>query len=628
MNLSIDLETRSSADIKNGAYKYCDSEDFAILLFAYSINFGEVRVVDIANGEEIPEDIRTALTDDNVTKWAHNCQFERIALSKYLGISYLPPEQWKCSMIWANYLSLPSSLKEIGEILGLGNQKLDEGKELIRKFCKPPFKDCSGEDWELFKRYNQRDVEVENDIIRRLSPLPVPEFVWKEFHQNERINDRGVAVDDELASRAMEFDDISRAEIMDRLKKLTGLDNPNSVVQLKGWLSENGVDTTSLGKKDVTELADKYEGTVKEVLELRLQGAMSSVKKFEAMKKAACQDGRLHGMFRFYGATHTGRFSSTIINLQNLRRNDMDGLDDARRMVRNGDYEGLELLYDNIPDVLSQLVRTALIPSTGSFIVADYSAIEARVIAWLAGEQWRLDAFRNGEDIYCASASKIYGVPVVKHGENGHLRQKGKLLELACGYNGGVGAMKAFGADKAGLTDDEMQGLVADWRSASPNIVRLWHDVEKAAKNCIRYGKAEQTHGLVFTREHGFMFITLPSGRRLAYAKPRIGINRFGNESIEYTGITATKKWDTIETFGGKLTENITQAVARDVLCNAIGNLSDKRIVAHCHDELIIEAKNGESREQVCDKMAIAPMWADGLPLRADGYECKYYIKD
>lgn len=639
--LSIDLETYSDVDLpKCGVYKYTENINFEILLFGYSVDGGEVYVVDLASGEKIPDEILDALTDENVTKWAFNASFERTCLSRFLGVK-LSPKSWKCTMIWSAYLGLPLSLKGVGAVLKLDAQKMDEGKDLIRYFCTPckPTKangyrlrnyHCHAPDkWELFKRYNKRDVEVEMEIQQKLSRFPVPDFVWAEYHLDQEINDRGISVDMKMVKQAIAFDKRSKDELSDAMKRLTNLENPNSVMQMKLWLAENGLEVDSLGKKEVAELLKTAPSELAEVLALRQQLAKSSVKKYQAMENAACLDNRARGMFQFYGANRSGRWAGRLIQLQNLPQNHIPDLEQARNLVKSGNYNALEMLYEDVPDTLSQLIRTAFVPRKGmKFIVADFSAIEARVIAWLAGEQWRMDAFAKGEDIYCASASRIYGVPVVKHGINGHLRQKGKIAELACGYGGSVGAMKAMGGSDLGLSDAELKQIVEDWRNASPKIVQLWWDVDKAVTTCITSRLDTKTHGLRFSYKSGFLFIELPSGRCLAYVKPRIGENQFGGKAVTYEGVGSTKKWERIESYGPKFVENIVQAIARDLLMNAMKNLRDYDIVAHVHDELIIECPLDTSLSEICKTMAKTPSWASSLVLRADGYECEFYKKD
>ncbi len=655
--ITIDIETKSDKDIsKCGIYAYTDTPYFDILLFAYSIDGQPVQVVDMANGEEIPENVLAALVDENVIKKAFNVNFERVCLSKYLRKNYpqyfqsysidedtvgdfLNPESWHCSMIHARTLGLPSSLAEVGKVLGIEQQKMTEGKALVKFFC-VPYDTVDGvpqfhnpkdypDKWEIFKAYNKRDVEAELEIDRRLSRFPVPDFLWKEFYLDQEINDRGILVDMQLADKAISLDAEAKEELTVEMKRLTGVENPNSVYQLLDWLETQGYKSDSLGKAQVQELIKTAKEPVKSVLQMRLQLSKSSVKKYTAMKNTACSDNRARGMFSFYGASRTGRWAGRNVQLQNLPQNHLPDLSEARELVKYGSFEDIQMLYDDVPDTLSQLIRTAFIPRQGmKFIVADFSAIEARVIAWLAGEEWRMKAFANGEDIYCASASKMFGVPVVKHGENGHLRQKGKISELACGFGGSVGAMKAMGADSLGLSDTELKQIVTDWREASPHITELWWAVDRAVKKAVKEKTATKTHGLLFSYEVGFLFIRLPSGRRLAYAKPYIGKNKFGGESVTYMGINAQKKWDRLESYGPKFVENCVQGIARDLLMYSMQTLSQYFIVGHIHDEMIIECPKDTKLDEICQQMAITPDWAKGLLLRADGYECSFYKKD
>ena len=655
--ITIDIETRSDKDIsKCGVYAYTDTPYFDILLFAYSIDGQPVQVMDTANGEEIPENVLAALADENVVKRAFNCNFERVCLSKYLRENYpqyfqsysidedtvgdfLNPESWHCSMIHARTLGLLLSLAEVGKVLGIEQQKMTEGKALIKFFC-VPYDTIDGvpqfhsptdypDKWEIFKAYNKRDVEAELEIDRRLSRFPVPDFLWKEFYLDQEINDRGILVDMQLADKAIGLDAKAKEELTAEVQKLTGVENPNSVYQLLDWLETQGYKSDSLGKAQVQELIKTAKEPVKSVLQMRLQLSKSSVKKYTAMKNTACSDNRARGMFSFYGASRTGRWAGRNVQLQNLPQNHLPDLSEARELVKYGSFEDIQMLYDDVPDTLSQLIRTAFIPRQGmKFIVADFSAIEARVIAWLAGEEWRMKAFANGEDIYCASASKMFGVPVVKHGENGHLRQKGKISELACGFGGSVGAMKAMGADSLGLSDTELKQIVTDWREASPHITELWWAVDRAVKKAVKEKTATKTHGLLFSYEAGFLFIRLPSGRRLAYAKPYIGKNKFGGESVTYMGINAQKKWDRLESYGPKFVENCVQGIARDLLMYSMQTLSQYFIVGHIHDEMIIECPKDTKLDEICQQMAITPDWAKGLLLRADGYECSFYKKD
>lgn len=657
--MSIDLETYSDVDIKKGGvYKYAESDNFEILLFAVSINNEPVTVYDLACGDTLPDEILDALVVDAVIKWAFNAVFERVCLSYWLKkhypdrfksygaagdtvSNYLNPASWRCTMIWSAYMGLPLSLEGVGAVLGLKEQKMKEGKDLIRYFCVPckPTKTNGGrtrnlphqapDKWATFKAYNKRDVEVEMGIKEKLHKFPVPDFVWDEYHLDQSINDRGILVDMQLVKNAIAFDERSKADIASQMKDMTDLENPNSVAQMKAWLSDQGLETDTLGKKAVAELIKDAPEDLARVLALRQQLAKSSVKKYQAMENAACKDIRARGMFQFYGANRTGRWAGRIIQLQNLPQNHMNDLAEARELVRIGDYDSLELLYDDIPDTLSQLIRTAFIARPGyKFYVADFSAIEARVIAHLAGESWRAEVFKNGGDIYCASASQMFHVPVEKHGINGHLRQKGKIAELALGYGGSVGALKAMGALEMGLTEDELQPLVDAWRESNPNIVSLWWDFDNAVKSAIKMHTSTSSHGIKFTWRSGMLFITLPSGRKLTYIKPRIGENKFGGESVTYEGIGSTKKWERLESYGPKFVENVVQAVSRDLLMNAMKNLPGFFICGHVHDELIIECKETVSLDEVCKAMAHNPSWMPDILLRADGYTTEFYKKD
>lgn len=657
--MSIDLETYSDVDIsKCGAYKYAESDNFEILLFGVSIDGGEVQVFDLACGDTIPDDILAALSDDTVTKWAFNVNFERICLSNWLrkhhpahfkGYSipedpaskYLDPASWKCTMIWSAYMGLPLSLEGVGAVLKLQDQKMKEGKDLIKYFCCPckPTKVNGGrtrnlpehapDKWETFKTYNKRDVDVEMAIKQRLSKFPVPDFVWEEYHLDQEINDRGIMLDMDVVENAIAFDEKSKAELMIAMQNITNLDNPNSVVQMKQWLSDNGIEAESLGKKDVAAMIKDTDSDVAAALKLRLQLAKSSVKKYQAMQNAVCKDGRAHGMFQFYGANRSGRWAGRLIQLQNLPQNHMNDLADARELVRTGDYDSLELLYDDIPDTLSQLIRTAFIARPGyKFVVSDYSAIEARVLAYLAGETWRSKVFAEGKDIYCASASQMFGVPVEKHGINSHLRQKGKIAELALGYGGSVGALISMGALDMGLTEDELQPLVDSWRASNPNITAFWWNVDNAVKTAIKMKVPTEVNGIKFLCRSGMLFIKLPSGRTLSYVKPRIGENRFGGESVTYEGIGSTKKWERIESYGPKFVENIVQAVSRDLLCFAMRNLSHCFICGHVHDELIIECSQDVDYKSICNIMSRSPDWMPDILIRGDGYETPFYKKD
>ncbi len=657
--LSIDLETYSDVDIKkSGVYKYAESDNFEILLFAVSINSGPVTVYDFASDDVLPEDIIDAIVDESVIKWAFNASFERICISNWLRKhhpehfvsysipednvgNYLDPISWRCTMIWSAYMGLPLSLEGVGAVLGLEEQKMKEGKDLIRYFCTPckPTKSNGSrtrnlpsdapEKWKQFKSYNARDVEVEMAIKQRLAKFPVPEFIWEEYHLDQEINDRGIAIDMNFVTNAITFDERSKKELSEQIQSLTDIDNPNSVVQIKSWLSEKGIEAETLGKKAVAELIKTIPDELAFVLSLRQQLAKSSVKKYQAMQNAACKDGRARGMFMFYGANRTGRWAGRIIQLQNLPQNHMADLSEARSLISGGDYDLLETLYENIPDTLSQLIRTAFVPKSGyKFIVSDFSAIEARVLSHLAGETWRADVFREGKDIYCASASQMFHVPVEKHGINSHLRQKGKIAELALGYGGSVGALKAMGALEMGITEDELQPLVDAWRASNPNIVQFWWAVDSAVKNTIKTRTMTETHGIKFMYKSGMLFIHLPSGRNLCYIKPKIEENKFGGESVTYEGIGGTKKWERLESYGPKFVENIVQAVSRDILMNSIRTLSHCFIVGHVHDELIIECSKDVDLKVLCDQMGRTPVWMPDLLLRADGYETEFYKKD
>ncbi|WP_419490344.1 DNA polymerase [Dialister hominis] len=660
-SLSLDLETYSDLNLaKCGVYKYAESPAFEILLFGYAVDGGPVQVVDLAQGESIPEEILDALTDDTVTKWAFNANFERVCLSRHLtdlGRSldpfydqhplsqecarFLNPAGWKCSMVWSAYLGPPLSLEGVGAVLNLDNQKMKEGRELIRYFCVPckETKTNGGrtrnlpqhalDKWNLFKSYNKRDVEVEMAIQQRLQKYPVPEKVWEEYHLDQEINDRGIAIDLELARQAVALDAQSRESLMAALKERTGLENPNSVLQMLDWLEQHGLKTDSLGKKNVQELLKTAQEPLRSVLLLRQKLAKSSVKKYQAMEMTVCKDGRARGMFQFYGANRTGRFAGRHIQLQSLPQNHLPDLSETRELVRQGNYEALDMLYESIPDVLSQLIRTAFVPREGmKFVVSDFSAIEARVISWLAGERWKSEAFAAGKDIYCSTASQMFGVPVVRHGINGNLRQKGKIAELACGYGGSVGALKAMGALDMGIPEEELGNLVQSWRSANPHIVDFWWQVDGAVKTAIKQRVPVWVNNIRFSCKSGVLFIELPSGRRLSYVKPRIGENKFGGESVTYEGIGATKNWKRLESYGPKFVENIVQGTARDILCYAMQTLRHCAIVGHVHDELIIECDKDVSADAVCEQMGRTPPWAEGLLLRADGYECDFYKKD
>lgn len=646
--LSVDIETFSSVDLgKSGVYRYAESEDFEILLFGYSVNGSPVRVVDLACGENLPEEIRKAISDPTVMKWAFNAQFERICLSRFLGMptgEYLDPVSWHCTMIWSATLGLPMSLAGVGTVLGLEKQKLTEGKDLIRYFCVPckatkvnggrtrnlPEHDWTK--WERFKSYNLRDVETEMEIQKKLSRFPVPENEWRNYCLDQKINDRGVALDMELAHRAVQCDNQYREFYLRQAREITGLENPNSVLQLRDWLWERGVELDSLSKNAVQDLLPDTDGDVRKVLSLRQELAKSSVKKYTAMENLVCRDSRGRGLIQFYGASRTGRYAGKLLQVQNLPQNHLPDLETARALVQSGNFDALEMLYDSVPNVLSELIRTAIVPKRGCrFIVSDFSAIEARVLSWFAGEQWRLDTFTQGGDIYCASASQMFGVPVEKHGINGELRQKGKQAELACGYGGSVGAMKSMGAVRMGVKEEELQPLVDAWRQANPRIVQFWWEVDRAAKTCVKQHIPTQAGRLRFEYQSGILFIQLPSGRRLAYAKPRMGENRFGGEAITYEGVGTGRKWERLETYGAKCVENIVQGTARDLLALALLRLEQAGypVVMHCHDEAICEVPIGQgSVEEVNRIMAVAPEWAEGLPLKADGFETEFYKKD
>lgn len=658
-NISIDLETYSDVDLqKCGVYKYVQSPSFEILLFGYSVDEQAVQVVELAQGEKIPDEILDALTNEQIIKWAFNSQFERICLSEYLRryypqkfISYritedtvgdyLSPVSWKCTMTWSAYMGLPLSLEGAGKVLGLSEQKLKEGKDLIRYFCVPckPTKVNGGRTrnlpqhdmakWDMFKKYNKRDVEVEMSIQDRLHKFPVPDFVWEEYHLDQAINDRGIALDMDVVINAISFDEKSKSVLLDKMQKLTGLENPNSVQQMKKWLADYGLEMDSLGKKKVAAVLQTVAEPLKTALSLRQQLAKSSVKKYQAMANSVCTDGRARGMYFFYGANRSGRWAGRMIQLQNLPQNHLPDLREARELVKSGNYEAMEFLYDDIPDTLSQLIRTAFVPRDGmKFVVADFSAIEARVLSYLAKEEWRSEVFKNNGDIYCASASAMFGVPVEKHGVNGELRQKGKIAELALGYGGSVGALTAMGAIEMGLSEDELQPLVDSWRNANPNIVQFWWAVDRCVKKTIRERMETETHGIHFYYKSGMLFIELPSGRRLSYVKPKRGVNKFGSESVVYEGIGGTKKWEQIESYGPKFVENIVQAISRDILAYAMRTLSHCFICGHVHDELIIECSKDVSLDAICEQMGRTPPWIPGLLLRADGYECDFYKKD
>ena len=656
--LSIDVETFSDVDLKKcGVYKYAESPDFEILLFGVSVDGSEVTVYDLASGDTVPEEIIRALSDDSVIKWAYNASFERVCLSVWLRRNYpqyfssysieedtvrnyLDPSSWRCSLVWGAYMGLPLSLEGIGKVLKLENQKMAEGKALIRYFCVPckPTKANGGRTrnlpehdpvkWSTFIAYNKRDVKTEMAIQKKLSKFPAPDFLWEEYHLDQEINDRGIQLDMVLVEQAIAIDERSREELSAKMRQLTALENPNSVQQMKEWLTKHGLEVDSLDKKSVKELLKTAPPELAEVLELRQQLAKSSVKKYQAMQNAVCTDGRARGMFQFYGANRSGRWAGRLIQLQNLPQNHMAHLEDARSLVRSGDYALLSALYDSVLEVLSELIRTAFVPRDGyKFIVSDFSAIEARVLSFLAGESWRLKVFAENGDIYCASATAMFHVPVEKHGQNAHLRQKGKIAELALGYGGSVGALKSMGALEMGLAEEELQPLVDAWRTSNPNIVQLWWDVDNAVKTTVRQRLDTETHGIRFRYRSGMLFIILPSGRQLCYVKPKMGTNKFGGESVTYEGVGSTKKWERIESYGPKFTENVVQAISRDILMYAMRTLSHCFIVGHVHDELIIECSVDVSLDAICEQMGRTPPWVKGLNLRADGYETMFYKK-
>ena len=648
-NLSIDLETRSGADLsKTGVYRYTESEDFDILLFGVSVNHGPVRVYDLQRGELVPAEILWALADNSVEKWAYNSAFERICLSAWLrrkcpeffvpceGGPYLDPAAWKCSMVLSLYNGLPAGLEKVGAALGLEEQKLKEGRDLIRFFCTPSrvpgrawnLPEHAPEKWVLFKRYNERDVKVELRIQEKLGPYPVPDSVWEEYHLDQRINDTGIRIDRPLVREALRIDALSGQDLTGRMRALTGLDNPSSVVQLKQYLTDRGMPVDSLGKKEAESLMESAPEDIREVISLRLRAAKSSVKKYQAMEATVGRDGRCRGLFQFYGASRTGRWAGRLIQLQNLPQNHMEDLDRARDLLRQGDEAALNRLYPSVPGVLSELIRTAFIPREGcKFIVSDFSAIEARALSYLAGEKWRVEVFHEGRDIYCESAARMFHCVVEKNGENSHLRQRGKIAELALGYGGSVGALKAMGAVTMGIPEEELKPLVDRWRGANPHIVRYWWEIDSAAKATVRERMTRQVGCVRFECRSGMLSILLPSGRKLNYLKPRLSENPYGGESITYMGTDQQKRWTRIETYGPKLVENITQAICRDLLAYAMKNLSRYRIVAHVHDEVILEVPLEITVESVCEEMSRTPPWLPGLELRADGYECDYYRK-
>lgn len=641
--LSIDIECFSDVDlIKCGVYTYADSPAFEILLFAYSFDGGETQIIDLAQGEQLPAEVEEAIFDVSVTKTAYNANFERTCLSKYFG-RYIPPESWHCSAVQAAMLALPRSLEDVGRVLGLDEQKMKEGKELIRYFCVPckPTKANGGrtrnlpchapEKWELFKTYCKRDVDVEKSIRRKLHNFPIPESEMELYRLDQRINDRGVLVDMGLVEQAIACERLHKEVVTKRAYELTGLENPNSVAQLKGWLGDMGMEAESLSKKAVAEMIAETDGEVEELLRLRLLMAKTSVKKYEAMERSVCSDGRVHGMLMFCGANRTSRWSGKIVQIQNLPKNYIPDLELARDLVKQGRFEDIELLYDSTPNVLSELIRTAFIPKPGCrFVVADFSAIEARVLAWLSGEQWRLDVFSSHGKIYEASASSMFHVPMEEITKTSPLRQKGKLAELGLGFGGASGALVSMGALDMGLTEDELPTLVAAWRKANPHITQFWWNVDAAAIKAVTEKQRTKIGKIIFEYKSGILFITLPSGRKLSYVKPRMAVNRFGRDGLTYEGISENKKWSRIETYGPKLVENIVQGTARDLLAEAMLRVEKKGypIVMHCHDEIIAEVPEGTgSVDEMCEIMAVQPEWAVGLPLRADGYECSFYQK-
>ena len=641
--LSADIECFSDVDlIKCGVYAYADSPAFEILLFAYSFDGGETQIIDLAQGEKFPAEVEEAIFDVSVTKTAYNANFERTCLSKYFG-RYIPPESWHCSAVQAAMLALPRSLEDVGRVLGLDEQKMKEGKELIRYFCVPckPTKANGGrtrnlprhapEKWELFKTYCKRDVDVEKSIRRKLHNFPIPESEMELYRLDQRINDRGVLVDMKLVRNAVSCERLHKEVVTKRAYELTGLENPNSVAQLKGWLGDMGMEAESLSKKAVSEMIAETDGEVEELLRLRLLMAKTSVKKYEAMERSVCSDGRVHGLLQFYGANRTGRFAGRLVQIQNLPQNHLPDLELARDLVKQGRFEDIELLYDSTPNVLSELIRTAFIPKPGCrFVVADFSAIEARVMGWLSGEEWVLDVFRGDGKLYEMTASRMFGIPMAEIGKGSSERAKGKVASLACQYGGSTGALVSMGALDMGLTEDELPPLVAAWRKANPHMVQFWWDVDAAAIKAVTEKQKTKVGKIIFEYKSGILFITLPSGRKLSYVKPRMAVNRFGRDGLTYEGISENKKWSRIETYGPKLVENIVQGTARDLLAEAMLRVEKKGypIVMHCHDEIIAEVLEGSgSVDKMCEIMAVQPTWAEGLPLRADGYECNFYQK-
>ena len=641
--LEMDIESFSDVDlIKCGVYAYADSPAFEILLFAYSFDGGETQIIDLAQGEKLPAEVEDAIFDVSVTKTAYNANFERTCLSKHFG-RYIPPESWHCSAVQAAMLALPRSLEDVGRVLGLDEQKMKEGKELIKYFCVPckPTKANGGrtrnlpchapEKWELFKTYCKRDVDVEKSIRRKLHNFPIPESEMELYRLDQRINDRGVLVDMGLVEQAIACERLHKEVVTKRAYELTGLENPNSVAQLKGWLGDMGMEAESLSKKAVAEMIAETDGEVEELLRLRLLMAKTSVKKYEAMERSVCSDGRVHGLLQFYGANRTGRFAGRLVQIQNLPQNHIPDLELARELVKQGRFEDIELLFDSTPNVLSELIRTAFIPKPGCrFVVADFSAIEARVMGWLSGEEWVLDVFRGDGKLYEMTASRMFGIPMAEIGKGSPERAKGKVASLACQYGGSTGALVSMGALDMGLTEDELPLLVAAWRKANPHMVQFWWDVDAAAIKAVTEKQRTKVGRIIFEYKSGILFITLPSGRKLSYVKPRMAVNRFGRDGLTYEGISENKKWSRIETYGPKLVENIVQGTARDLLAEAMLRVEKKGypIVMHCHDEIIAEVPEGTgSVDEMCEVMAVQPEWAEGLPLRADGYQCNFYQK-
>ena len=638
--LSIDIETYSEASLSStGVYRYAADETFTILLFAYSVDGGPVQVVDLAQGESLPVEVEAALSDPSVQKWAFNAQFERVCLSAYLG-EKLDPRGWYCSMVWSTYAGIPLNLAGVAQALHLETEKMTEGKDLIRKFSQPckatktnggrtrNLPEHAMEDWETFKAYCVRDVEVERAISSRLSPLPMPAFEWENYWRDQRFNDMGVGIDVELASKAVEADREIKEALYTQMRHWTGVENPQSVTQLLGWLQEHGAQLPSLAKADVASALEEADGSVADVLAARLEIAKSSVKKYEKMLDCVCPDGRAHGLLQFMGAGRTGRWAGRLVQVQNLPRQTFSDLEEAAALVKSGQADMLGPLWGSAPNVLSELIRAAFVAAPGSrFLVADFSAIEARVIAWLAGEQWVLDLFRNGGDIYCETGTRMFGQEVKKHSP---LRQRAKVAVLACGYQGGVGALKAMGGEKLGLSEDEMASIVDAWRKANPRIAQMWWDVNRAALEAIKNGTSQMVGRIKVYQKLGALVIALPSGRELIYPSPRVGENRFGGESITFMGLGLNRKWGRIETYGGKLVENIVQATARDVLAHSMATLeaAGYPTVMHVHDEVITEVPYGHgSVDELCALMSRGPKWSKGLPLAAEGFESTYYKK-